>query len=111
MDSLEPPLVTTWPVITEAAWLLRNTHDGVASLLRMLENRLIICEELDSDSPAWLRGFLTDYADLSPQLADASLVRIAEKLNTTTIFTLDRRDFVVFRNKDGAPFSLLPAAV
>ncbi len=74
----------------------------------MLENRLIICEELDSGSPAWLRGFLTDYADLSPQLADASLVRIAVKLNTKTIFTLDRRDFIVFRNQQGAAYRLLP---
>lgn len=105
---LRPPLVTTWPVITEAAWLLRNTPDGVDRLLQLLEAGLVQCYELDIGCVSWLRSYLENYADLGPQLADVSLVYCADALESDVIFTLDRRDFVVFRNRHGRPFRLLP---
>jgi len=37
------------------------------------------------------------YADLPMDLADATLVVLAERLRTPWIFTLDRRDFSVYR--------------
>jgi uncharacterized protein len=48
------------------------------------------------------------YADLGLGGTDASLVAIAERLNITTIATLDRRDFTVVRPRHVDAFTLLP---
>jgi predicted nucleic acid-binding protein len=51
---------------------------------------------------------LSRYAGLRPQLADASLVYLAERENINTIFTLDRRDFVVYRTTRKRAFRIIP---
>lgn len=48
------------------------------------------------------------YKSLSPQLADLSLVHLAQREGLETVFTLDRRDFSVYRRKGRAGFHLLP---
>jgi predicted nucleic acid-binding protein len=105
---LRPPFVTTWLAITEAAWLLRNVSGGVESLVGLLESKLVRCHDLDDAFIPWLRAFLNQYADLRPQVADASLVYVADVLQSSVVFTLDRRDFSVFRNRQGHPFQLFP---
>jgi len=45
---------------------------------------------------------------LSPPLADASLVHLANRESIDTIFTLDRRDFSVYRLARNRRFRLLP---
>jgi predicted nucleic acid-binding protein len=105
---LPRPFITTWPVIAEAAWLLRHTAGGVSGLLRMISEGLLDCYQLDAGAAAWMDGFLKKYADQSPQLADASLMYVAEKENTDLVFTLDRRDFGVYRLAKNQPLRLLP---
>jgi predicted nucleic acid-binding protein len=51
---------------------------------------------------------MTRYAGLHPQLADATVVYLAEREKIDTIFTLDRRDFLVYRSARKRPFRLLP---
>jgi predicted nucleic acid-binding protein len=41
-------------------------------------------------------------------LADAALVRIAEREGIHRIFTLDRRDFLLYRPEGVAHFQILP---
>ena len=108
--ALQLPLWTTWAVITEAAWLLRRSAHEVDSLIVMLELQTIRCTQLGDDFAPWCREMLKEYRDLKPQLADLTLLYIAEEIDTNTIFTLDRRDFTVFRNSKGEPFELLPEA-
>lgn len=103
-----PPLFTSWPVITEAAWLLRRQHGGLAGLLKMLTDDAVRCLDLGSDAPQRITELAEQYADLSPQLADLSLLYLASQLGTRTILTLDRRDFAVYRDETGAPFELQP---
>ncbi len=50
------------------------------------------------------------YASLGAQLADAALMYIAEREGINTVFTLDRRDFSVYRTTDGRALSILPQA-
>jgi uncharacterized protein len=107
-DELPRPLITTWPVIAEAAWLLRKTPGGVSALLRMVSEGLITCYALDAKAAVWMDSFLAKYADQDPQLADASLIYVAEIENITTIFTLDRRDFSIYRFTDSRPVQILP---
>jgi predicted nucleic acid-binding protein len=110
-SQIQPPLITTWLVVTEAAWLLRKVPGGVDRLLNLLESGLVNCPPIDETFVPWVREFLRRYADLEPQIADASLVFAADLLDTEAIFTLDRRDFRVFRNRHGKPFELLPESL
>jgi len=67
----------------------------------MISQGLLDCHRLDSDAASWIDGFLTKYADQNPQLADDSVMYVAERENVETIFTLDRRDFSVYKRSDG----------
>jgi len=41
--------------------------------------------------------------------ADASLVALAERLNVVQVFTIDRRDFRVYRPRHTRAFEIFPA--
>jgi predicted nucleic acid-binding protein len=86
---LSPPLLTCWPVITEAAWLLRSEVTGI--------QRLFMTFNQGEESMPYLSEFLFRYRSLGAQLADAALVCLAEREGIETVFTLDRRDFSVYR--------------
>jgi predicted nucleic acid-binding protein len=55
-----------------------------------------------------MAAFFKRYDDREPQLADASLVYLADHRETTTVFTLDQTDFSVYRTDSGKAFGLLP---
>lgn len=102
------PLLTTWPVLTEAAWLLRGDRRDVDALLQMVPRGFLHIDPLDLDAVAWIRDFLERYADQQPQLADATLMYLAEARNLDTVFTLDVRDFSVYRTAGGGVLNLVP---
>jgi hypothetical protein len=49
-------------------------------------------------------------ARIRPQLADAALVYLAGREGIDTIFTLDRRDFSIYRATRGRSFRIIPEA-
>src|SRR5688572_11773997 len=83
---LSKPFLTTWPVLTEAAWLLRNSSDCIPKILGLIEQGLIDCVELDESAASAIASLARQYTDLRPQLADLSLVYIANKLKLPNIF-------------------------
>ncbi len=109
LRALPKPLLTCWPVLTEAAWLLRRQPALVERLLASFGAdgplRLL---QLDDSAPPWISAFLRRYRKLRPQLADAALVYLAEREGIETVFTLDRRDFSVYRLRGNRGFQLLP---
>lgn len=101
-------LTTTWPVITEATYLLGfsfDAQDGVLEMIERAELRLLPIEA--SDVPA-LRTLMRKYRDLPMDLADASLVHVAGREGIDRVFTLDRRDFSVYRLRRGRRFTIVP---
>lgn len=102
------PLLTTWVVLAEAAWLLRRSKDGTTQLLGLLAAGVIECPHFGQDAPQWMQSCLHRYRDINPQLADVSLLYLAEREGISTILTLDRRDFSVFRSEAGKVYELLP---
>ena len=110
IQRLRYPLFTSWPVLTEAAWLLRDQPDGVSKLLAQVAQGLVTPLDLELRSATWVHDFLKKYRDLGAQLADGSLCYLAEREQINTIFTLDRRDFRVYRNSANSSFDLLPDA-
>jgi predicted nucleic acid-binding protein len=57
-----------------------------------------------------LGGLMNQYRDLPMDLADASLVLLAEELGEGRIVSSDERDFHTFRWKNQHPFCNLLAA-
>lgn len=51
----------------------------------------------DERDRARVRTLMEKYADHPMDLADASLVHVAERDGIRTVFTLDRRDFAAYR--------------
>ena len=108
LRQLASPLLTCWPVITEAAWLLRKDPVAVRRMLAGFDVGFMQLLPLDEQSAAWIANFLNRYSDLGAQLADACLVHLAEREGIDTVFTLDRRDFPVYRFGNNRSFTLIP---
>lgn len=104
-------LITTWPILTEAAHLLarRVSVDAAPALLERA-GRAFAVWDLPPDAPAQAALLMRRYAALPMDLADASAVLLAEHLGDGRILSTDRRDFQAYRWKQREPFCnlLLP---
>ena len=96
-DELDQPIFTCWPVVVEAAWLLRRQPDLITRLLSLFASGALQLLPLDRSDLPPISAILTKYADLRLQLANAALLHLAARESIDTIFTLDRRDFGVVR--------------
>ena len=108
LRTITPPLLTCWPVITEAAWLLRHHAGAVQRLLASFPEGWITLLTLGERDAEPIGKILQRYRKLNAQLADAALVHLAERERLDTVFTLDRRDFSVYRFSGNRSFHLLP---
>lgn len=108
LRSLSPPLLTCWPVITEAVWLLRRQPLAVERLLESFGTGLLRLLVLDESAVSWIARFLQRYRQIGAQVADAALVYLAEREGIQTILTLDRRDFSVYRLAGNRSLRLVP---
>ena len=102
------PLVTSWPVVTEAMYLLGGSWEGQRALLEMIDTETILIEELRG-SIGRIEKLMAKYRDVPMDFADASLVAIAEANGWEGIFTLDG-DFRVYRMGGKRAFQVVPQA-
>ena len=109
LPCLPRPLVTTWPCVTEAMYLLHKYggHPAQDALWQMLEDGKLQIHLNDAAERLQMRALMQRYADTPMDLADASLVVAAETLEQSRIFTLDS-DFRVYRLPTGAAFEIVP---
>ena len=108
LKTLRDPLVTVWPAFTEAMYLLGSSWPGQKALWSRLETGALMLAPLDEGDASRMRELMEKYRDLPMDLADASLVRVAEREDLTRIFTLDRRHFSVYRPGRRRRFGILP---
>jgi predicted nucleic acid-binding protein len=108
LTQIRDPLLSCWPVITEVAWLLRRHPRAVEKLLLGSAGSFLELAHLSGAEAVPMAEILNRYAGLRPQLADATLVYLAERENVHTIFTLDRRDFSVYRTARKRAFRIIP---
>ena len=101
-------LMTTWMPVTEAMYLLDFSVDAQGALLEIIERGALSVLSLDADDVPSMRSLMRKYSDLPMDFADASLVHAANREGIRDIFTLDRRDFSVYRLKRRRPFTIIP---
>ena len=108
MRDVAAPLLTCWPVIAEAAWLLRHQPVAVRRMLAGFRAGWLGLVQLDEQAAEALARIMRRYQTLGAQLADATLLYLADRERLDTVFTLDRRNFSVYRLAGNRRLCLLP---
>jgi len=108
LASLREPMITVWPAFTEAMYLLGFSSDAQDALWQILDSDALRIGELNEEDYPRMRELMRKYHDLPMDLADAALVRLAERESIHRVFTIDRRDFQVYRPKGIRRFDILP---
>jgi uncharacterized protein len=108
LAGIDDPLGTVWPAFTEAMYLLRSSARAQRALWDMLGLGGIQMLELGLDDCPRMRELMWKYRDLPMDLADAALVRVAERERIRRVFTIDRRDFEIYRPYRLGRFEILP---
>ncbi len=110
LQTLTLPLLTTWPAFTEAMYLLGRAGGSVGqqALWKLHANRRLEVAELSADAVGRSAVLMAKYADRPMDLADATLVALAEERGLKQIFTLND-DFRIYRIHGRITFETIPA--
>lgn len=102
-------MVTTWPVVTEAMYLLGDAGSWPAqrALWGMIERKALVLAELQPADIIRARALMEKSRDAPMDIADATLVAVAEARGLKRVFTLDS-DFGVYRFGGREAFELVP---
>jgi uncharacterized protein len=96
LDTVEPPIFTCEPVVSEACFLLGRIAGGQDAVLELLAHDVLkldfrMLSEIDA-----LRALMRKFASVPMSLVDACLVRMTELDAQGVVVTLDS-DFRVYR--------------
>lgn len=109
LQSLSAPMLSTWPIFTEAMYLLGDGLGwrGQDALWRIVRRGDLQMAELQISAVERTERLMAKYRDVSMDLGDASLVAIAEERRLTKVFSLDRH-FRAYRLFGQRPFVVVP---
>jgi predicted nucleic acid-binding protein len=101
LKAIKEPLVTTIPVLTEAFHMLGPASVGSDRLRDFIDTGGLSVWFFDRGTVRRAFELIEQYADHPMDLVDASLVTAAESVGTRQVFTIDRKDFAVYRVRRG----------
>jgi predicted nucleic acid-binding protein len=102
LETVEPPVFTCEPVITEACFLLRDVASGPDAILELLERDIVQIDFHLGTEIAPVRSLMKKFANVPMSLADACLVRMTEMEPRSMVMTADD-DFRVYRRNRRQP--------
>jgi len=108
IESIEPPLGTIWPVLTEVMYLLTGFPTAQHDIWEMIARGTVEILPLGLDDVPRIRELMKQYANRPMDLAEAALIRVAEREGIRQFFTIDRKDFAVYRLHGKIKPSILP---
>lgn len=108
LRQLSRPMLTTWPAFTEAMYLLGAGAGwkGQEPLWRLWRRGDLELADVSSVVDR-IQSLMEKYRDIPMDLAEASLVALAEARRIRRVFTLDA-DFHVYRLRGNEAFEVLP---
>src|SRR5438105_11721209 len=101
LDAYGGELLSTWPVLVEVCHLLPERM--VADFLRWVGRGGVTVVDVPVSALAGLADRIDKYADLPIDMADASIIWLAETLGLLEVLTIDRRDSGIYRTARGQP--------
>jgi len=100
-------LTTTWPVITETCHLLLSRLGPIQQEKFIQGIGEVKIFSMGKDNLPRIKNLMKKYRNLPMDLADATLVIIAEEKNIPDILSVDFRNFGTYRWKERKPFNNL----
>ncbi len=109
LNQIDSPLICTWPVMTETSYFLQSRigQKQACEFLEAYNDNLYHIYNLTAVHIKRIVILMKKYEDLPMDLADASLVILAEELGHGRILSTDMRDFKTYRWKNHKPFQNL----
>lgn len=109
-QSVNEPLVLPVVVLPEVCYLIasRLGHQAMRRFVSSVTPETIQVRSVTTEDLVRVHQILEQYADNQLDFTDAAIVAIAERLNITRVYTLDRRDFSVIRPRHCDYFELFP---
>lgn len=103
------PLVTTWPCLTEAMHFAGRAagHVGHDALWKMIATGRLVVRDAGPGEADRMADLMRTYRNLPMDLADASVVAVAEATGERQVFTFDG-DFRIYRLRDGSTLTVVP---
>ncbi|NUO83168.1 PIN domain-containing protein [candidate division KSB1 bacterium] len=103
------PLLTTWPCFTEAMYLLAEEggYNYISELWKFQQTQQLLLHDLTVAEIKRMAELMKKYRDTPMDLADASLIAVAESLLLREVFTIDS-DFNIYRLADGSAVKIIP---
>lgn len=98
-------LLTTWPVLTETCHFISG--EGKRGLFHFVEAGGLTVADINVADLKEFADIMAKYADRVVDLADASLILLAERSGTNEIITIDRTDFSTYRLSGNRAFNIL----
>ncbi|HVT45047.1 MAG TPA: PIN domain-containing protein [Thermoanaerobaculia bacterium] len=107
-EAWDREIVSTEAVLTEATHLLGRVPGGREACIEFFLTGGAILVPTTIAVLRRARHLVSQYSDLPMDYADATLVVLAEELDTNLVFTTDHRDFGVYRIRGRKHFKVLP---
>jgi len=107
LKAVRDALITVWPALAEAMYLLGSTPRGRSHLCDMVSDGALDLVHLEATDLRRMKELMVKYGDLPMDFADAALVRAAERDGLNRIITFDHH-FHVYRLPRRGRFTVLP---
>lgn len=91
-----PPLLTCEAVLSESCFLFKDYKNGTSNVLNLLERKLLALSFRLEEEVIAIKLLVNKYKDIPMSFADGCLVRMAEQISDSVVFTLDT-DFKIYR--------------
>ena len=98
--------ITTWSVITEATHLLRKSIQAQLNLLEWIKRGGLDVAEIEKSDIGRIIFLTKKYSDIPMDLADCSLIILAEKRDIKDIVSIDN-DYDIYRTFKKEPLNNL----
>ena len=109
LEYLPDPMVTSMACFTEAMHFVSRSRgvSGQSDLWQLVRDKRLEVRPHTPEDLERMRQLMLKYQDAPMDLADASLVVLAEHLNVTRVFTVDSH-FRAYRLRDRRAFQVTP---
>ena len=109
-QSVNERLVLPVVVLPEICYLIasRLGHQAMRRFVSIMTPEAVQVEPVTSEDLVRVHEILKQYFDNQLDFTDAAIIAIAERLNITCVYTLNRRDFSIVLPSHCDYFELLP---